>query len=364
MKQDKLSVGFLLGAASNEGGIARVTSIIAEQLQNNPQYNIHIISYVNTKSNGYGWSSSLKFHSLFQDRKPLKKRIFSGAYKLNRIITQNNIEILVSCGALFGPLGLLGTMLSKTKHIYWDHSNFFQDGDHRFELQGKKITARFADAVVPLTKTDEKNYSEHSAAKRIIQIYNPIDIQLFDNPKAYNNKAKRIISVGRLGYQKNFLGLVDVAKEVLKAHPEWEWHIFGKGDEERSIKDKIRNEGIQNNLILKGHSSNLYEGYNDYAFLVMTSRYEGFPMSLLEGMAKGLPLISYDILTGPNEIIKEESNGFLISFEDKKGMAQKIITLIENQELRQKMSHNQVALLNEFKLEKIIGQWQQLFESI
>jgi len=364
MKNNKRCIGFLLGAASNEGGIARVTSIIAEQLENLSNYEIHIISYVNTNNEGYGWSSDLTFHSLFQERKPLKKRIINGAYKLNKLIKHNQIDVLVSCGALFGPLGLLGTFFSDTKHVYWDHSNFFQDTDHNFERQGKRITAKFADVVVPLTKTDKINYEKFSKAKKVSQIYNPVDANLFNQEIVYKSSSKKIISVGRLGKQKNFLGLVDVAKIVLGERPEWEWHIFGKGEQEEQIQEKINKFNLNENLFLKGHHSNLYEAYNEYSLLVMTSEYEGFPMSLLEGMAKCLPLVSYDIATGPNEIIKKEENGYLIDFENKEEMANRIISLLDDSSTRIKMSKNQKSIVNNFKLEQIVGQWDSLFSNL
>jgi glycosyltransferase involved in cell wall biosynthesis len=364
MNSEKTVIGFMLGAASNEGGIARVTSIIANHLEQTKNYEIHIISYFSTTNEGYGWSRKLNYHTLFKDKKPLKKRIINGSLKLHKLLKQNKISILVSCGALFGPLGVLATCLNNTKHVYWDHSNFFQDGDHNFELQGKKITAKFAHAVVPLTKTDKINYESFSKAKQITQIYNPVDDNLFNSPKVYNKNSQKIISIGRLGNQKNFLGLVEVAKVVLDLKPEWEWHIFGKGDQKPQIQNKINDLGLQGKLFLKGHHSSIYDAYPDYALLVMTSKYEGFPMSLLEGMAKGLPLISYDIPTGPNEIIKEGKNGFLIPFEDKEEMAKKIISLIENSILRENMSENQKVLVNEFKLNKIIEEWESLFRKI
>jgi glycosyltransferase involved in cell wall biosynthesis len=357
----KKKVAFLLGAASNEGGIARVTSILTDALYKQATLDIHIISYVNVAERGYSWNKDLIYHALFENRKSLKKRIVSASIKLRKILSEEKIDTLVSCGAILGPLGVLGSIFSKVNHIYWDHSNFFQNGDHNFELIGKKITAKYANLVIPLTMADEHNYKTHSKAKKVKQIYNPIDELLTQGSKtAYNNTSNKIISVGRLGKQKNFLGLVDVAETVLKANPNWEWHIFGKGPEKNKIEDKIKEKGLEDHLKLKGHSLNLYEEYKNYSFLVMTSEYEGFPMTLLEGSSKNLPLISYDIATGPNEIIIDGTNGFLIDFENKHKMSEKIIYLINNEATRRMFSSNQKSVVPLFELKTIVKKWLEV----
>lgn len=360
MKEGKIKIGFLLGAATNEGGTARVTSIIAGELAERSNYEIHIIGYVNSKAEGYGWNSKLKFHSLFQVRKPLKKQLIKGTVRLRRILKQEDIKILISCGAIYGPLGALSTLLSKRRHIYWDHSNFFQNSNHSFEMQGRKFSSKYSDRTVVLTKSDRENYLSFCKEEKVVQIYNPVDENLLANESDYNKNSKKIISVGRLAHAKNFEGLIDVAEIVFEKDASWEWHIFGKGLMEKELLQLIEKKGIQNNLKLKGHSSDLYNDYSKYGLLAMTSRYEGFPMSLLEGMGKKLPLISYDIMTGPNEIIEDGKNGYLIPFENKDEMASKILRLMADGELRAKMSSAQKEKIASFKIAGVITQWDQL----
>lgn len=95
----------------------------------------------------------------------------------------------------------------------------------------------------------------------------------------------------------------------------------------------------------------------------MTSRYEGFPMSLLEGMATRTPLVSFDIPTGPNEIIVNEKNGFLITPFNIDQMAGKVIKLINKPEMRQQMGKKHGEYTKEFTIDRIVDKWKLVFQN-
>lgn len=358
-----MKIMFLIGKKTNIGGIPRVVSILSDNLLLTPNIDIHIVSYLNEKETGYSWNERIKFHSLIDKSQSMKKGIFKATLRLRKILAEENIDILISCGSLFGPLGVLSTRFNKTKLIYWDHSNYFENTSHSFKIKSKNFTARFADVVVPLTKRDELNYKKHTSAKKIVQIYNPIDTRLENLKHNYDKDSKLIISVGRLSNQKNFLGLVEVAKIVFEKLPDFRWHIYGSGDQKVAIQEKIKRERIENNLILKGQSDDLYKLYPNYVLMAMTSKYEGFPMTLLEGMSNKLPLISFDIATGPDEIIIEGTNGYLIKPFNYDDMADKIIKLVKSESTRVSFSNKNIELIEQFNMKSIINQWLTLFQS-
>lgn len=360
----KLKIGFLLSIITERGGIGRVTSIISNELNFNPNFDIHIISYAKKKQNSYDWNHELPYHYLLEDQIPMKKGIFIASKKLRKIITDNEIDILISCGAIVGPLGVLATLFKNTKLIYWSHSSFKGTSNKQFRMFNEHFTAYFADCLISLTKTDELNYKKETRAKNIVQIYNPIDKGIQQNNITYNTESKKIISVGRLTAQKNFETLIDVADIVLNKHHDFTWDIYGSGEEEEMLKNKIEEKKLIGRVNLMGQSSNLYKLYEDYAMMVMTSRYEGFPMSLIEGLACKLPLVSFDIPTGPNEIIQNEVNGYLIEAFDVNEMAEKISDLIANTNLRTQFSDNNLPLVNSFNLNFIMDKWIQTLNSI
>ncbi len=359
-----VKIVFLHGKVNNIGGISRVVSLLTDSLIKTGLYEIHVVGYLQEGEVGYNWNKKVHFHSLLSKPLPMKKGIFKANSKLKKILKSENIDILVSCDSLFGPLGIISTFFTNIKLVYWDHTNFFEETSHDFKLISKKMTARFCDIVVPLTKRDEQNFKKHTKAKRIEQIYNPIDIKLEGLDHPYNTASKKIISVGRLKYQKNFTLLVDVAKIVLDKHPDYTWHIFGSGEEHQKIQDKIEENELVDRLILKGQSNELYTIYKEYSMMVMTSRYEGFPMTLLEGMGIGLPLVSFDIPTGPDEIITDGVNGFLIEAFDVPKMANRIIELINDDAKRNLFSNNNNNFINEFNTSSITKKWVSLFDSL
>ncbi|MEB8347238.1 glycosyltransferase family 4 protein [Flavobacteriaceae bacterium KMM 6898] len=361
----KLNIAFLLGRVSEKGGISRVASIISKELLDSKTYNkIHIISYHPKEKSEYGWSNKLVFHDLLNKRLPMKKGFIKGTFNLIKVLKINKIDVLIVAGHNVGPLAVVSSWFSKTKIVYWSHSSYKASTNSRFRLLNEKFTAIFCKCIVSLTKTDEKNYKKETLAQRVVQIYNPIDPVLVLSNHEYKLKSKAIISVGRLTHQKNFLLLVEVAKIVLEKHKTYCWHIYGSGEEENEIQKKISMNNLEGRLKLMGQSNNLYNLYPNYSIMVMTSRYEGFPMTLIEGMACKLPLVSFDIPTGPNEIIRDSENGFLIEPFNIIEMANSINKLIENPKMRLAFSNENENFSNEFSIQSIKDKWITLINKL
>lgn len=143
----------------------------------------------------------------------------------------------------------------------------------------------------------------------------------------------------------------------------WIWDVWGGGDDapyERKIKSLIHENGLDGRLQLKGASSCAYDLYDQYGVFVLTSRYEGFSMVLLEAKAKKLPSVSFDIHSGPSDIIRDGVDGYLVKPFDVDEMAEKISDLIERPALRQQFSDAAWGNLDQFREETIISQWIEL----
>ena len=111
-----------------------------------------------------------------------------------------------------------------------------------------------------------------------------------------SNAAQYII---RECEEKGYDLLVEVAKKVLPSHPEWEWHLYGTGDTFDEIHQKVVEYNLTSQLIQKGNVKDVYKLYNEYAFLVLPSYREGLPLVLLEAKARGLPMVSFVVTSGP-----------------------------------------------------------------
>lgn len=363
-----IRICFLLGGFQGSGGIGRVASILVNRLSQNPELDVHTISYFqDERPLLYTISPNVHSHALYpMCYSMVKAMLFRHAItRVKEILRREKIDILIASGALYYPIGILACVGIRTKCVCWEHTNPAVTDDYRFQKRCRDIAAKLSWKIVVLTKSAQLYYLEQypGCKKKLFQIYNPIDEQAVRSD-GYDLASKRIISVGRLSYPKNFERLIHLAEEVLPKYPDWSWDIYGDGELKDKLLEMVHQYGLEKQLHLMGQVDDLYSVYKQYAFMVMTSRYEGFPMSLIEGAANRLPLVSFDIPTGPNEIIVDDVNGFLVDPNSDQMMIARIEQLINQAECRIKMSQNVMQLAEVFSMERVVAQWMKIFEEI
>lgn len=362
------NICFLLGGFQSNGGIGRSTAIVANALAQKEDIKVTAICYIDKKVDFlYEISPKLTVRYLYEQNISMAKALLKNhaVALLAAELKKANADVVVACGALYYPLALLAARKTGSKCICWEHTNPAVTSDYKFQNYCRKFAVKKADKIINLTLSGDAYYKKELKAKpdRLLQLYNPVDKAAAVSPE-YNCESKKIISVGRLSYPKNFSLLLDVAADVLKKNPGWVWDIFGEGEEREALEAKIKELGLEGLVTLKGQVSDLYSRYGEYAFQVMTSRYEGFPMSLIEGAVNRLPLISFDIATGPSEIITDGENGFLVESENKAQMAEKIEELIKNSQLRVSMSQKAYESALRFDINEITERWCELCRNI
>ena len=355
------TVCFLLGGFQGNGGIGRVVSILAPALAERPDLRIVTVSYLETDAPLlYPLPDRIIRRSLYHTPTSMTKAMLAGraVAKLTAILKEEKADLVVACGALYYPISILAARRAAVRCVCWEHTNPAATTDYRFQGLARRFAVKRADTVVVLTKAAERYYREvlKIRPEKLHQLYNPVSPEAARS-RGYDLASRRILSVGRLSYQKNFSALLEVAARVLPSHPDWSWDIFGTGEEYESLSAKIEDKQLVGRVNLCGQVSDLYDRYARYAFQVMTSRYEGFPMSLLEGGVNRLPLVSFDIETGPDEIIEDGINGYLIAHGDIEAMADRITALMENEALRAAQSEQSFALCQRFVLQEIVDRW-------
>lgn len=213
------------------------------------------------------------------------------------------------------------------------------------------------DRFVVLTHEDRKKWTE---LNQVEVIHNPIS---FFPDQVSDGLSHQVIAVGRYTYQKGFDILFEAWKIVSEKHPDWVLRIYGGGKRE-DYQPLVDSSGIAHSCILETAVSHIDEKHRESSVYVMSSRYEGFPMSLPEAMACGLPVVSFNCECGPTEIISDGEDGFLVEKGNISELAEKIIYLIENDEIRIKMGQQARKNIERFKIEQIAKQWKNLFESV
>lgn len=295
------------------------------------------------------------------------RQMITGTFrKFIRFIKEKEIDIVLLMGNYPALIVSSTRLFTKAKYIYCDHGGLMN------QWKQKDITAiRFWDAlmshkVVVLTEKTRQDYMSkfRISPVKIRCIYNWIDPEVMKYRKPYNQNSHRILSVGRFGKEKGYDMLVEVARRVLPGHPDWHWDVYGTGETFEEISAKVEEYDLRGQLHLKGNVKKAYRHYSEYAMLVLPSYREGLPIVLLEAAALGIPMVSFDIETGPNEIIENGKSGYLIPPYDLDLMSEKIESLMADANLRLSFSEGAKGGTGKFEKEPICQQWKDLFDEV
>lgn len=177
---------------------------------------------------------------------------------------------------------------------------------------------------------------------------------------------KRVIAVGRLDYQKGFDRLIQAWQLVQHTgkFTDWKLDIFGQGEWQEMLQQMIDKAGLQDSLQIHQPTKQIGEEYVKSDLLVMSSNYEGFPMVMIEAMACGLPVVSFDYKCGPKDIIQPGINGLLVPNGDIQALADAMMKVMEDEAYRKMLSLNARKVVDTYSEQAVMSQWIRLFTSI
>ena len=233
----------------------------------------------------------------------------------------------------------------------------------------RRITYPRAKAVVMQTGKGFDWLSENCPGSNGCVIANPIVFPLpstephKDPLSVIKNDRKLIIAVGRLEKQKGFDILIDAYARLAEDFPDWDMVVLGEGSEREQLEEQIKRKGLSSRFCLPGRVGNTGDWYARADFFVMSSRFEGFPNVLVEAMAYGLPAVSFDCDTGPEDIIVNEVNGILVSpDEGEKGLSSSMIEMIRDDMKRKRMAESSKLVRRHFSITQIAKHWNNILE--
>jgi len=231
-----------------------------------------------------------------------------------------------------------------------------------------KFLFNYADSIVVPSAGVKKDLERtfNIIQRKIKIIYNPMDLEKINILKEEEIKDLRIkeksflLTVGRLTKQKGHPYLFRAYSKIYKEIDE-KLLILGTGEDEEKLKSLVNQLGIQERVLFLGFQKNPYKFMNRASLFVLSSLWEGFPNVLLEAMACGVPVISTDCPSGPGEIITNSINGILVSSGNEKALAEAMLSLLKDENLRKKFSKENKKRVEDFRIEKILPKYEELF---
>ncbi len=282
-----------------------------------------------------------------------KFKLLSDVLELRKLLKKLHTDLVIATEYPFATAAVLSGAKKYARLVSWEHHHFSELKKSSFWNRMFRLTYPKLHGVICLNEEEKKLFEQVNS--------NPIVIPNFIERNTRSSLSdKLILTIARLTHVKGIDLLLQAAAIVLKQHRDWKWKLIGEGEMKRETNDFIANQNLGQQLILQQPvDQNIMGEYREASFYVMTSRYECFPMTLLEAQSAGLPCISFDCDTGPRHIIDHNTNGILVKKEDATALATAITSLINNEEKKKLMGENAWQSVQQFNPEKIYEIWSE-----
>jgi len=282
--------------------------------------------------------------------------------KLRRVLKRGGYDFVVDVDTLLSVFSVPATVGLKTRVISWEHFNIGVNFGRVAYRVARRVAARFADRVVVLTDSDkaawERKYGTHNA----VRVWNPVTIETGGEPSPL--AAKRFLAAGRLVEQKGFDMLLDAWAATACRHDGWSLRIVGSGWMEGILRAQIERLGMAESVEMLPATGDMARMYREASCFVLSSRFEGFGLVLLEAMAMGLPAVSFDCECGPREIMVPGETGVLVAPEDVAALAAAMDELAADVAGRARMGAAAVERAKLFAPDLIAAQWVELLNNL
>ena len=218
------------------------------------------------------------------------------------------------------------------------------------------------DALAVLTEQDRIAY-EALLRGSLPVAHIPNTVRAMGGPKA-DLSATTILAAGRVTPQKGFDLLLKAFAQVAPDHPDWRLRILGRGDWRVELERIVAERGIGDSVIFDGPSEDLGGEMSRASIYALSSRFEGFPLVLIEAMSKGMAVVAFDCPTGPADVIEDHRNGILVPPKDVDAYAAGLREMMEDEDLRRRCGEAAIETAKEYEMARIGPSWDALLERL
>lgn len=291
---------------------------------------------------------------------------FQRLKRLRREIRASRPDFVLSFIDTTNVLTLAATLGLRVPVIASEHTDPRQHAIGFVWKGFRQLLYRRAAAIVVLTEGVRSWAEQFGHRHRVHVIPNPISVPAEErgDSQDWNHSGGTIVAMGRLTPLKGFDFLLKAFARCARQHSEWSLIILGEGEERGRLEALTIQMGIKDRVKMPGLTQNPFKILRRADLFVLSSRYEGFPMALLEAMACGLAVIAADCPSGPREIIRDGIDGVLVLPGNVDSLVAAMDRLMADQVARQRLGKRAIEVVERFSTEKVMKMWDELFLSI
>ncbi|WP_163195544.1 glycosyltransferase [Clostridium thermarum] len=391
-----MKICFITNTIFNLGGVQRVVSVLASALSE--FHEVHVLCTmddydINRKI--YNLSNEVKvvlkgdlFITNFNKRiicklgkiinnrtmllnKPERVDILTEIYfptevkeKFISFLNSSGYDVVIGVEGYYSLLlGCISDMLNM-KVIGWQHNSYdgYLNNPHRYHWHQDELFNKLIPKLnkyIVLTDYDKEMFLKWNNLKCDV-IYNPKSFESSEKSKLQN---KIFLAAGRFTYQKGFDLLIDSFAEFCRYNNEWKLMLVGAGEEENNLRKRIKKYGLEARVELHGFTDKIKEYLLNSSALLLSSRWEGMPMIVLEAMEMAVPIISYKI-PAAEQLINHGHEGYLVDNFDIKSFAEEMLKLAGSYELRLRLSEKALERSKNFCICNIVEKWRSMLETL
>ncbi|NMH26661.1 glycosyltransferase [Flavobacterium silvaticum] len=349
----------LVGDTLAGGGAERVHAVLS-QLFHRYSVTVHnVILY-----DGVSYPFSGKLLDLGQMKDGNKWHRFKKVLELKKFFDQNHFDYIIDFRYRVSGINelLMFYVAYNVPVIYTVHSGKVENYVGPKSLIHRLVYDK-AFRIIGVSKAISGRLQEILKSK-VTTFYNPVEIDRLqkESDAFVPSEDNYILAVGRLNERvKQFDKLILSYKNSSLPKENIKLLIVGDGWMREELETIIRDNNLTESVILKGQQSNPFPYYRKAKFTVLSSAYEGFPNALLESLAVGTPVVSFDCFSGPSEIITHEHNGLLVKDQDFEALSMAMDRFISDRQLHDNCKVNAQQSVERFEPNAIIQQWLTLF---
>ncbi len=358
MEKLKSKICIVVGSLAN-GGLERTTALLSKMLEK-ADYDVHLALLENKVDYEYGG----KLYSIDEGKNLKKENIiqkWKRFGKFRKYLQENKFDYVIDARCRANPIIeiiYLFIIYKGIKKIYTIHSFKIKNYLTRHRCIGKLIIHK-SDKIICVSKEIEKAVHQLIPNKKSTVIYNPIEV--FNSKQLSPIPSKYILFLGRVDDETKNLKLLIDAYRLSQLNSAGVWlMIVGDGPSKNDIEKYITDQRLNECVQIRAYTPDVYNYLKNAHFLVLSSRYEGFPVVLVESLSIGTPVVSVDCKSGPNEIIIHEKNGLLVENYNPQKLGDAMKRLFEDKELYSQCKAYAKDSVQHLSQRNIIQEWQKI----